>query len=272
MNLSLAIIAGFAVLLPGLAALAFWNIRTSGTPVRRPELPLTSTTALFMVLMVSLAMHALGLSITSLLWSAATELGDHVPRAFRRPLWPEPYAAALGLLGHPAGPALTIPGLSEMLAVIALETALAIAFVSSPGLDLLLDGIDVSGQGWTYRAVVRPVQHGYTPFAYVLTNPTQGTLGLGYQGVIADLRQGPDGELKFIALAEPESFSYELHGPAAVDHTGGLHNGERRQLGGVLVIEGPAIRNILVHAVDASILDDVDDTPEPEPEPEAAAI
>lgn len=262
MNFSLAIIAGFAVLLPGLAALAVWNVRPSATPVRRPELQLTSTTALFIVLVVSLLAHSLGLLLTNLIWSAAKDLGPRVPSALRAPLWPEPYEAAIGLLGHPAGPALTITGLCEMLAVIGLETALAMAFVASPGLDLALDGVDISGQGWTYRAVIRPAQHGYTPFAYVLTTTTQGGLGLGYQGVVADLRQGSDGELKFIALAEPESFAYELHGPADANHPGGLHNGERRSLGGVLVIEGAAIRNILVHAVDQSIVDEVDVAPE----------
>ncbi len=257
MNLTLALIAGFAVLLPGLGALAFWNIRLARGAVRRPELRLTSTTALFMVLAGSAGAHAIGLCLTALLWTAAVEVGHLFPPATRLSLWPQPYAVALGLIGHPAGAELTIRGLAEILVVLGLETWLAVRLVTHPTLDLLLDGVDVSGQGWTYRAVTRPVQYGYTPFAYVLTNPAQGELGLAYQGIVADIRQGQDGELKFIALAEPESFSYQLKGAGPFAPEGGLQNGERRRLGGVIVIEGPSIRNILVHAVGGTTVDDL---------------
>lgn len=258
MNLTLALIAGFAVLLPGLGAFAFWNIRLGRNAVQRPELPLTSGTALFMVLAGSALIHGMGLGLTTLLWNAALEVGACLPPSLRHPIWPRPYDTALALLSHPAAgapPVLTSAGLLELLATLLFETVVAIAFISSDGLDLFLDGTDVSGQGWTYRAVIRPAKHGYTPFAYILTNPVQGTVGLGYQGVVADIRQGADGELKFISLAEPESFSYELQGPDKTEHPGGLHAGDRRALGGVIAIEGSAIRNILIRAVDSTIIE-----------------
>ena len=259
MPLTLAIIAGFSVLLPGLGALAFWNLRLARGAVRRPELRLTSTTALFLVLFGSGAFHIIGFGVTSLCWSAAVEIGGLLPPHLQQPLWPQPFEVGLSLIERPAHAHLTIAGVGGIVVVLALETALAVELAASPAIDLLLDGIDVSGQGWTYRAVTRPVQFGYTPFAYVLTNPTQGELGLGYQGVVADIRQGQDGELKFISLAEPESFSYTLRSVSGEDAVGGgLLNGERRALGGILVIEGGAIRNILIHAVGDRTLGDLE--------------
>ena len=263
MNLTLALIAGFAVLLPGLGALAFWNIRLSRSAVRRPELAISSPTALFMVLAGSALLHSLGIGLTTLLWSAAVEVGSILPPSLTRPEWPRPYDVALALLSRSAlngapgsfDPGLTAGNLLGLLLTLGLETTLAVSFIGNDALDLFLDGKDVSGQGWTYRAVIRPVQHGFTPVAYILTNPPQGTLGLGYQGVVADIRQGADGELKFISLAEPESFAYEVRSPERAEHPGGLQAGDRRRLGGVMVIEGSAIRNILVRAVDSSIIE-----------------
>lgn len=257
MNLTLALVVGVAVLLPGLTALVFWNLRAGPRPARGPELSLTSTSALFTLLAVSLALHAVGLVVTAVVWSAATDLGQRLPASLTSPLLPQPYTVALDALAHPGVP-IPLSGLVEMLAVIGALSAFAAFLTTNSGLDVLLDGVDVAGQGWVYRAIVRPAQQGYTPFAYVLTTPVQGSLGLGYQGVIVDIRQGAGGQVTAIALAEPEAFSYELHAPADTNPEP-LRNGARRALDGVLVIDGASIRNILVRSVPESFVDAIAD-------------
>ncbi len=148
--------------------------------------------------------------------------------------------------------------------VLLAECIFAIRVAISPLLDLLLDGRDVRQQGWVYESVVRPRRNGYEPFAYVLTTPTNGAFGLGYRGLVVEIRQGSDGQLKTLSLNEPEVFVYELGAREKAQKSVQRPAEPRmkvhpsRWLGGVVAIEANLIRNVVIHNVKSSTLTDVE--------------
>lgn len=149
---------------------------------------LTSVTALFLALGVAVLLHVLGYGLISLIWSAATEFGEHLPSdPHRLAILPNPYEMMVGLALGTAKP--TTLSIWIFLIITLAECVLAWQLFASEGLDLALEGIDVRSQGWVFQHVVRPSRHGYKPIAYVLTSPAQGEYGIGYEGVIADIRQ-----------------------------------------------------------------------------------
>src|SRR3712207_4261522 len=98
MNFTLALLAGLVLILPGITALAAWNFQGAAQGARRPELQLTSISALFIALAIALLMHLLGFALTSLAWSAARELGAAAPSAWPKlPLIANPYETAISL-------------------------------------------------------------------------------------------------------------------------------------------------------------------------------
>jgi hypothetical protein len=250
-----------------LSALAAWNFKGALEGATLPELPLTSVSALFVVLSVSAILHLAGYWITALVWMAINLLPPSFPH-FDIPLPAQPYETLWALITHDTtlgkpGPAL--PAVAMLALVIVAETWFAIRAVSSPLFDLVLEGRDTRGLGWLYQNITRPRRHGYQPFAYVLTTPSQGDLGLGYQGMVADIRQGSDGQLKSICLSEPQVFVYELtrnsrpegmkvHKPSG---EGRMRLYKRRWLGGVVALEAAAIRNIVVHHIPSFILEEL---------------
>lgn len=313
MNLTVALLAGLFLLLPGLTALATWNRLSSRHGARRPELPLTSVSALFIAFAVSILAHILGGIIVELIVQASHEAGKLAPHH-----WPAdttlhtPMRAVMDMVSAPPAPLPSIPptnakelqdaidaakaaaeqrageivaGVWMMIAQVLAECVLVFFFVSSRGVELLIDRMDLQGQGWVYKSVVRPHRHGYTPVAYVLTALTNGKdLGVGYRGIVAELRQGVDGELKVISLAKPDAFVYELGDGDAEDHDHDHDDGDdtivapaplaedetgedvasedlrlrihpRRKLEGVMVLEAATVRNILINTVKPSDLD-----------------
>lgn len=268
MNLTLSLIAGLTLLLPGLSALAAWNFRGAAEGGATPELPLTSANALFAVVAISGLCHLAGFWISDLTWSAALDLGRAFPGRALPPLTPRPYETLWRLLSHGSraqavtseAAAPDLHAVAVFALVLAAECVFALRVATSPLLDLLLDGRDMRQQGWVYQSVVRPRRNGYEPFAYVLTTPAHGAHGLGYRGLVVEIRQGADGQLKTVSLSEPEVFVYEL----GVRDTG-LKSIRRpaaprmkvhpsRWLGGVVAIEASLIRNIVIHNVRSSAL------------------
>jgi hypothetical protein len=151
-----------------------------------------------------------------------------------------------------------------------LECILAWRLVSSTGLDLVLESVDIRSQGWVFQHVVRPQRHGYTPIAYVLTSATHDEYGIGYEGTIADIRQGENGELKSIALAEPERFIFEIitrgkNGRRLPK----LKTYEREWVGEMVSIDGTMIQNIVVNNVSKALIAELEDS-EGSPEEGAA--
>lgn len=257
MNFTLALLAGLVLLLPGMTALVSWNIQGAAQGAKRPELQLTSVTALFVALGMALLMHVLGYGLVSLIWAALVELGEHVRPA--GPLIENPYemALAISLGGKPASSG----SIEAFLVLTLLECLLAWRLIASPGLDLVLDGFDVRSQGWVYQHVVRPLRHGYTPIAYVLTTTPSGEYGIGYEGIVADIRQGENGELKSISLAEPQRFAYQLI-PASDQHPRRkpqLVTHEREWVGGVVALDGSVVRNVVIHSVSQALVEELEE-------------
>jgi hypothetical protein len=259
LNFTLALVAALVVLLPGLTALASWNVMGSGQSAKRPELQLTSVNALFLVLIVAALLHFLGYALTALAWSAAVELDGVLPASIPRwPLLPNPYDTAVLTATGAARP--TAESISVFLAMILLECLLAWRLIASEGLDLALEGFDVRSQGWVFQNIVRPARHGYKPVAFVLTAPPQGEYGIGYEGVVADIRQGDNGELKSVSLADPQRFIYQVVSADAERPRlkPRLEFYEREWVGGMVTLDAASVRNIVIHNIPADLVTDVE--------------
>lgn len=208
-------------------------------------------------------LHLLGYGLVSLGWAAAAQVGD----SMRHPLGPliqNPYDMAVALALGPSKPATS--SIFAFALAILFECVLAWRLVTSQGLDIVFDEFDVRSQGWVFQHVVRPLRHGYKPIAYILTNTPHGEYGIGYQGVVADIRQGDNGELKSISLADPERFVYQVvhekaDAPELVPH---IETHDREWVGGVVVLESAVIRNIVIQNVPDVVIDEVEQEAEEE--------
>lgn len=265
MNLTVSLLTGLLLLLPGMAAVAAWNHGGPDT-ARRPELQLTSVTTLILLLVISALAHLGGYLSLGVLRGALIDAYD-LWGIDLGPVIAPPYEAALttfqAKVSPAAPPAEVVRGLSEFLAIVVLEAGLVFFLVRNAGLDVLLEPFDLRAQGWVYQHVVRPLRHGFTPIAYVLTNLTADDRGVGYEGVVSEIRQGADGEVKVICLGEPSRFLYELR-PAK--RGGFLRPGrpepdveiyDSEWIGGVLALEASAVQNIIIQLVDESDVEDV---------------
>lgn len=267
MNFTLALLAGLALLLPGITALVAWNLQGATQGAKRPELQLTSVNALFVAMAMAILMHVVGYGLVALFWRAAIELGLHV-RPWGPPIQ-NPYEMALAVSLGKGSP--SSESVWAFLIVILVESMLAWRLIVSRGLDIALDAFDIRSQGWVFQHVVRPLRHGYTPIAYVLTTSTHGEYGIGYEGIVADIRQGDNGELKAISLAEPQRFIYQLV-PADDKHPQRkphLQTHDREWIGGMVALDGSMIRNIVIHTVWYELVEELEELPIT-PEEEAA--
>ncbi|WP_419755992.1 hypothetical protein [Brevundimonas sp.] len=249
------------MLSPGLTALAVWTLSGQRDGARRPEMPLTSISALAALLCVSLITHILAFALSELGWQAAIELGRTYPAHGLGPVVASPYETALALARKSE---ITVVDFSVFIGVIVIQCIAIWIFITDRGLDIALDGTDLRSQGWLYHSVVRPVRHGYQPVAYVLTLPIHQDRGLGYRGVVDDVRMNQDGEIKVITLAQPEAYVYELtskpkglrawFGPKDDGVHPRIRSHEAKTLTGLLTIEGPQIRNVLINQVPDSLI------------------
>ncbi|MBB3473483.1 hypothetical protein [Sphingomonas sp. BK345] len=257
MNFTLALLAGLVLLLPGITALVSWNFQNVYHGAKRPELQLTSVTALFAALGIALAMHLLGYGLVSLGWAAAAQLGEASGHSVG-PLIANPYDMAVALaLGSAKASAAS---LFAFALTVLFECLMAWQLVTSQGLDIVFDEFDVRSQGWVFQHVVRPLRHGYKPIAYILTSTPHGEYGIGYQGVVADIRQGDNGELKSISLADPERFVYQVvhrkpDQPRLVPH---IETHDRDWIGGVVVLDNAVIRNIVIQNIPDVVIEEVE--------------
>lgn len=274
MNLTVSLLAGLVMLSPGLTALAVWTLSGQRDGARRPEMPLTSISALAALLCISLITHILAFALSELGWRAAIELGNQFPEAVLGPVIASPYETALALARKVTT---TAANFSVFVGVIVIQCCAVAIFITDRGLDIALDGTDLRSQGWLYHSVVRPVRHGYQPVAYVLTLPVHEDRGLGYRGVVDDVRMNHDGEIKVITLAQPEAYVYELTKKPSglkawfIQKDDAAHprirSHDAKPLTGLLTIEGPQIRNILINQIPDSLIALVaSQVPENEPE------
>ena len=254
MALSLSVIAGLALLLPGLFAILFWNLRGRRHGGSRPDLPITAISVLAFGIAISLFAHALAWLVSHTVIDLLLAIGDHLPTSF--PLWPalrNPIETML-VLARGGAPATTIEPYEIALAVAALfaECVVVVAFLADEGLDLALDGVDIGNQGWVYTHVLQPAQNGYRPVAFVLTNLQKDGLGVGYRGTIADIRQSDRGETLAITLGEPARFLYELQaaktgmGYGKSDEAPAFVRHQEEDVGSVVALDARVIQNIVV--------------------------
>jgi hypothetical protein len=246
MNLTLSLLTGLLLLVPGLTAVVVWNGRGARAGARRPDLPLTAVSALFAAIAISAVMHLLGYLLGEIAVRATAELG-------LRSDFTAPYPAIVRLLiaDHPIA---DMSAMAEFAVAVAIESLAAWRLVTSEGLDLALHDVDARGQGWVFEHIVRPHMSGYVPIAYVLTDATHDGMGIGYQGSVAEVRQGEDGKVALLALGSPQRFLYVLRPGSEPSRWFGGARSEatieikaRQWLGGVVALDGATIRNIVVH-------------------------
>lgn len=263
------------LLMPGLAVLATWNWRGSADGAVRPELPLTSISALAIVIGLSGLAHVVGFLLSHIVWAAALEIGGLLQSQYTFAPTTEPYQVLIGLMAGD-GPTPDAGDLVVVGGVVLLESIVMLRVVASKGLDIVMDGADLRSQGWIYQNIVRPKRNDYEILAYVLTTGANGEYGIGYQGSIAEIRTGHDGEIKTICLGEPEAFVYEIQTTIETASRGRRRTPdgprirlyERRWLGGVVAIEGAKVLNIVVHNIPTLTLDEFDQSLETIPESE----
>jgi hypothetical protein len=272
-NLTLGVLAGVVLLLPGLIALSAWNLRASRSGASRPELPLTAVSVLVIAIGVALVSHLIayffaegGLRLAVLvgdgLQATLPAMSDFLP-GHRLPAVPaNPFVTILSAAEGKPVPAgdLTFVGV-----VIVLEMMVVTSIIAHDGFDLLLDGFDLANQGWVYQHVIRPSKNGYRPIAHVLTTSQLGGYGIGYRGLVADIRQSEKGETLAISLLDPERFLYGVTTPAAgVAAEPAFERHAVDHVGGVVSIEAKSIFNIVVQNVLADLVDEIEDEPGPD--------
>jgi hypothetical protein len=149
-------------------------------------------------------------------------------------------------------------------AAIVFEIGFVGAILADDGFDLMLDGMDLNNQGWVYTYIMRPAQNDYRPLAYVLTTLQMDGLGIGFRGVVADIRQSERGETLALSLSAPERFLFELK----TGRDGGGYGGEARDpafvrhkdepIGDVVSLDSKVIQNIVISNPRANRLDELE--------------
>lgn len=274
MNLTLSLLAGLVLLLPGITALASWNLLGNNRQVRRPDLPLTAVNALVIAVGVSILVQVVFFVLAELVAAPAEE---QIVALIRENLngsdfnVPDPFLAAFGLATD-ATPNVSAAAFATFLAVVLLECLFVALVINSRGLEIILDGIDARSFGWAHEHIWRPLSHGYTPTAFVLTSALHEGRGIGYQGSIIDIRLDDLGQVKSLSLGQPERFVYDLTKRAEAETRGWgpfaktsdarepkFETSENYWIGGVLVIDPSTIQQIWVHSLSDSALDELND-------------
>lgn len=265
MNLTLSVLAGLLLLLPGIAAVTAWN-HGGHEAARRPELQLSSATAICALLAVSIVAHVAGYFLVDLVRKTTLEVYG-LTGIDLGTIWPDPYLTAYEFTTQKAQTADSVKltpdealhSLALFIAVVFAEAVSVFVLIRNDGLDIVIGNTDLRTQGWVFQHIVQPMRHGFRPIAYVLTNITSGDRGIGYEGVVADIRQGPDGEVKVLCLAEPSRFVYELRDskPKRWLPEPDVEIYDSQWIGGVLNLEALTIRNIVIHTIPEDDADDV---------------
>ncbi len=258
MGLTTSLFACLLLLMPGLTALAVWNLRGTRQTARRPELPLTAVNSLFVTIGLSMIIHVLGVLAVCLFLGAVREWNlTHLPDL---PLPHNPYPAAVQLLAGRMSD--TDPGdVFALLCLIGLESAVVARLLSTPGVNLAFEGQDLRGVGWANKHFLQPLRHDYTPIGFVMLQATDDGRGIGFSGPIDELRLNGDGEVKSISLGKPQRFVYELRKGSAGGWNAGksgtvintaatgpeieIHDAE--WVGGVVHLSADRIENIVIH-------------------------
>ncbi|MBB4859198.1 hypothetical protein HNO88_002527 [Novosphingobium chloroacetimidivorans] len=148
MPLTLGFLTSVLILLPGLVALATFNLRVGRAGARRPEQSLTAISALVAVTIVAVMTHYVGWVVAAAAIDAAIAIHDawHVDLG---PAVPNPIATFFTAVTN-ATPITPNEAIAPA-ALLLLEVFAIIGFVGSDSFDLLVDRMDWSGQGWVFQ-------------------------------------------------------------------------------------------------------------------------
>lgn len=274
MGLTTSLFACLLLLMPGLTALAVWNLRGTRQTARRPELPLTAVNSLFVTIGISIIVHMIGVTAVGLVIGAVqdwnlTRLADLQPPH-------NPYPVAVKLL---AGKMEDADGrdLFSLLCLIVIECLVTARLLSSAGVSLALEGHDLRGVGWADKHFLQPLRHDYTPIGFVMLQATDEGRGTGFSGPIDELRLNGEGEVKSITLGRPQRFVYELTAGADTPSTEPpsftIH--DEKWVGGVVHLTADRIDNIVIHNEQDETLAALEKkgskTPRPQTKPPARA-
>lgn len=256
MALTLSVVVGIALLLPGLFSLLFWNVRARRHSASRPDLPITAVSVLAIAVAGSLVAHLLTWGFFEAIRTLALGVGEGLPASIGKHLYPaapNPIEIMVRLAQQsreataPPSWHLAFAGVTVLIEILLVSVLLA-----DDGFDLATNGLDLGNQGWVYTHVVRPAQNGYRPVAYVLTTLQKDGLGIGYRGVVADIRQSDRGETLAVSLSEPARFLFELkagkedggYGRPAIEPSFVRYPEE--EVGDVIALDARVIQNIAV--------------------------
>lgn len=273
MGLTLGLLACVLVLLPGMAVLAAFNFRTRRGGARRPEMALTTISALLIAVFFSIVVHTAAFTLANITISFCAAVHTLVPALDYGPVVGNPIASffqAIEGKPMPLADAITLSG------TLLLECIAVGSFMMSDAFDLAFERQDFNGQGWVFEHVTRPAENGYTPVGHVYTSTMSGNYGIAYKGPIIDLRQGERGEILSIALARPERFLYELGSSdeaSAAPRTwfgrgkqppeepaNRVRHHQKDYTGGVVALDARVINNVVVHSIANSLLEAIDAT------------
>lgn len=258
LSLTLAIVTGVAILLPGFFAITLWNVRSRRYAVARPDLPINAVSVLAIGVGVSLAAHLMTALSISFVQTLLTEAGRLIPAEYRYPAI-NPVAMMMviaqgGTRAAALSPTELVLGISAPL----ISTLFMLGVMADDAIDVAAEGWDFGGHGWAYTHIIKPAQHGHRPIAYVLTELQHEGLGVGYRGVVADIRQSSDGQTQSISLASPARFLYQLKpgskkfGRAATDPE--LIRYPERRVGDVISLDQKVIHDIVASAPETELL------------------
>ena len=219
MSLTFSVLGTLALILPALAAILFWNLRSKRFLSARPDVPITAMSVLTLVTFLTIAINLLTWSFFLAFQGFAENLQPSLPcETFPdvcRPLL-NPVELLAGLIQHGSDAPPTPPEYLLYIGImIMLQTIFAMSMVMNEGIDLLLADIDLIQLGWTHTYIWLPSKNGYFPIASVITSIQHNGMGVGYRGLISDIRTNEHGETLNISLSAPHRFLYEIRSDAA---------------------------------------------------------
>lgn len=256
--------------MPGLTALAVWNLRGTRQTARRPELPLTAVNSLFVTIGISIIVHMIGVAAVGLVIGAAQEW--NLTRLPELPVPHNPYPVAVNLLVARMDDA-DGRDLFSFLCLIVIECLVTARLLSSAGVSLAFEGHDLRGVGWADKHFLQPLRHDYTPIGFVMLQATDEGRGTGFSGPIDELRLNSEGEVKSITLGRPQRFIYELTAKAEAPSTAppDLKIHDEKWVGGVVHLTADRIDNIVIHNEQDETLAAVEQTGLKTPKPRTKA-
>lgn len=260
LGLTFAVVTGVAILLPGFFGILVWNTRSKRHAVSRPDLPVNALSVLTIGVALALVAHLSTGLLISLIQVLCTELGRlWVPKGIT--LYPAVNPIEMMLVLAQGGEraanlstAEVVLGLSGPL----LSTVLLLIVMNDDGMDMATEGWDFGGHGWAYTYIVQPAQHGYRPIVYVLTDLQHDGLGVGYRGIIDDIRLNAEGQTQSISLAAPARFLFEIAPRSkhtfrkSSDPT--LNRYPEKPIGAVINLDRRVIHDIVVSSPEDRIL------------------